>query len=216
MSTKLHTAAARSCYWAPDYSSLSLLKPMPGRVLAIGPSMLLGAAEPPAEHSVAASTIVVAGLNVNAITSGLWVPEGANQAVMFESISAGLQTNDTTKSLTVLDIHCDIGDGVSLVPLNGTSGTPFAMVGQGGLSPFWYVWSAVLPPILLIPRSDAGGFDYSTPGNGPTFVVSLQNTDGANAHNFSMRVQFTYRLIDNVDFTTGASIPGSGMSGEFA
>lgn len=193
----------RPCFWVPDaVGALSLLKAAHGRTISISAPRSLIAAQASSQIPIGAASTGISGVHINQIQAGLWVPQAADTAVLFESIAGAVTTNDTSLSLSILEIHLDLGDGLTFVPLAGNSQLPLVMQGQN--QGVWYTWNAILPIALLYPR-------VSPSANGPIFYASVANSDAVNGHNFGVRLQYTYRLVSGIDFSAGAALSGAGV-----
>ena len=190
---------ARNCFWSPDFSWLSMLRAQPGASLSVTGAMLLGAADA-ANQSIAASAVSELTWNINTIVSGAWSAPTLSQAIVFESLRAGIQTSDANGQIQVLDLRMGLGDGATTVPIAGPAVLPFTLP---AVTNHQTHWTCVMPIPLLVPRPTASA-------NGPAVVMVLKNLDGAGAHIFRRVITFTYRIVDNVDFTLGPALPGAG------
>jgi hypothetical protein len=196
----LTAAVGRSCYWSPDYSWLSLLKPQAGRTLQVSGPLQINQQDA-ANQNLAASTSVFANFTANTITAGVWTPPLPNQAVLIENLRCWIQATDNSGKLELQNAACGLGDGFSFVALVASFAMPFtypALTNTGA----YYVSAQPIP--LLIPRPVPAV-------NGPNAFFWILNTDGAGAHTYKRGIAFTYRIIDNVDFSSGPSIPGAGV-----
>lgn len=191
----LGQANRRSCFWTPDYSSLSLLKPLPGRVLNIGPSTVLQVSDA-ANQSIAASTTQIASFTTNGLVPGSWNAPGANQVVLFELLLASIITADTSGKLQI----------------------GFAQLGNGGTG-FVSIAALAYPMPFTFPALTGVQFQVQAalpitpcypPATGPSANFLLTNTDTA-AHTYTRRITMRYRVVDGVDQTSGPSLPGAGL-----
>jgi len=199
----LQAAATRNCFWSPDYSFLSLLVPQPGRVLQVSPPLLINVQDA-SNQSLAASTTSNFQWSANTLVAGSWVAPNANQAVMFESLAFGVQATDNSGKLQLSAAFLGLGDTVTKLPMFSPAVLPFTFSAVNNQQVFF---SGQLPIALLVPRP------VGTPSpNGPNGNITITNTDGASAHTFKRVLQMTYRIIDQVDWSTGPTLPGAGLA----
>lgn len=196
----LTRAVGRSCYWVPDYSWIALLKPLAGRTLQIGPGLNI-LVQDAANQTQNAGVSSILSYSANTITANIWPVPTSNQAVMFENLRAWLVFTDTSAKLSVVAATLSVGDGSSAVGIQFCQGMPFtAPAISGGVG--WQM-NAYVPVPLLIPRPTVSAA-------GPSATISLVNTDGGASHTFKRGIQYTFRVIDNVDFSMGPAVPGAG------
>jgi len=191
--------AARQCFWVPDYSWISLLKPAPGYALSISAPMQL-IAQDAANQTLAASTVGGAGFTLNTLVPGTWVAPGANQAVLFENIGGSILVTDNSGKIQILNVTASLGDNFTNPALVSTSALPFTFP---ALLNNIARWVTAQPVPLMLPRPTPSA-------NGPAFGITLLNTDGAASHTYKRTISLTFRLIGPCDFSSGPVLPGSG------
>jgi hypothetical protein len=200
----LQRAVERNCHWCPDYAWISLLKPQPGRAMRIGPRQTLNINDA-ANQTLALSAVTSVFIEPNAILAASWTKPAPNQAIFFENIGFGLQNVDASGKLQLLSVTQATIGNLTGAPITGLSAPlPFTFP---ALANFQLWWNLVNPVPLW--TTQVGAF-------GPFCFALLNNTDAGAGHTFKRLVSLTWRVIDNVDFSSGPAIPGAGISAEFA
>jgi len=195
----LTKAVNRSCFWVPDYAFLSLLKPMAGRTLLIGPPLRAVGADS-ANQTLAASTTAAVSINFNTVTAGSLQMPNVNQVFMWESLSGTLTATDASGKLQITESVLYHNGGFSQFAGPNMAPLPFTFPALSGRN--WVVVGTNPIPLQYGQPSDP---------NGPTFYVTLTNTDGSASHTYKRQIAGIYRLIDNVDLSSGPAMPGAGV-----
>ena len=179
--------------WVPDYSWLSLLAPVAGSSLAIGPRQSI-VTQDAAAQTLGAGASAFLTWNANDLSAGAWTPPAATTAVLFEAIHAGLSNPDGAAKLQVLTLALNIGDGIADLVANAILAMPytFPAVVQSGLG-----WNGQIPLPILQPVNGI------VSANGPVAHAALVNTDGAAAHTYQRYLKYIFRYIYNVDAARG-------------
>lgn len=189
------------CRWAPDFTFLSLLSPQHGKVLEVSlPQQVI--VQDSANQTQNASTISQVSFAATNILAACFPTLLNNQAVLFESLRAGMTCTDNSGKLAILTavmIHNDsIFTGIPAIFSGNT--LPWTAPAFNGAA----LWLQALTPIpLLIPRPAVGVC--------PSATFLVQNTDGASSHTFKRAWVMSYRIISNIDFSVGPALPGSGI-----
>jgi hypothetical protein len=181
-----------------------MLKPQPARTLAIGPRRTLVAID-------AAPIAAPAGYNLlnwyaNLITPGALPPPATGTAIVYEVASFTLIASDASADLVVTNAQINM-------PILGS--VPAR--------------SLVILPYTFPPTVGALGYTVSTTDmwvdivvgtptagelGGPIVYMEVNNKDAV-AHTYTRYMSLTYRVIENVDPTSGPGVPGAGLSPEF-
>jgi hypothetical protein len=197
----------RHCFWTPDYSWLSLLRPTPEQVLTVSQAMQAYTADAAAGAlTIAANAIVTVNWSLNDIVPGTWKPPLVNQAVVFESITFAVGQHDATGNITVQAVWLSLGEGYTLAPIGASVAVPYTFPQVADNFVWW--WS-IPPSQLLIPRNTASA-PLVPSANGPRAYAVLRNADGAASHTYRRAMAATWRLVQPCEFSSGASLPGGG------
>jgi len=194
-------AHRRNCFWAPDYSYLSFLKPIAGRFLAFGPSVSLTAYDS-ADQSLAANANTWMSFNLNTIRAGTWQQPQVNQAIVVENLISSLQCRDATGNLQITSFQVAT-DEICYAPMSFGGAMPFNMPKT---TSFYFICVGIQPIPLLLRRPG------SPQASGPQANFSVINTSATVAALYRRYLGITFRIVDNVDFSSGPAIPGAGSA----
>lgn len=194
----LTKATGRSCFWVPDFAFLSLLKPIFGRTLQIGPSVRVVGADS-SNQTLAASTAVSTTINFNTNTAGTLAMPGANQVYLWESMSGTITAEDASGKLQISRVVLYLNGGFSFLLGPMASSLPWTFP---ALVSNWTLMGQFPIPLQYGQPVDT---------NGPSFNTLLVNTDASNSHTYRRQITGVYRLVDNVDLSWGPSVPGAGV-----
>jgi len=178
-----------------------MLTPLPGRVMNISAAQAVNVGDS-ANQSLALSTFLQGSFTANTFAAGNWTVPGQNQAIVFESMRFTIVPQDNSGKLQILAGFINLGDPVTTCPGVSLCPEPYTFPAASGVG--GYVWTATLPVPLLVPRPLASA-------NGPLAIFYMNNTDAAGAHTYRRNLAYTYRVIDGVDFSSGAALGGGGI-----
>lgn len=198
----LKVAVGRNCHWAPDYAWLSLLKPQQGQVMSISGPLSFFVADS-ANQSLAASGVVTGNFGPNTLVAGSYAMPLANEVHFFETLGGLLQCKDASGKLQVLQMGFSCGNG-PYIGANSSFAYPFTFPAAANIQ---CVGNAISPIPLVYPAIQG------VAGAGPFFHFTMVNTDAVNARLYARNIYGVYRVIHNVDLTTGPAIAGAGVGG---
>ncbi len=171
----------RSVYTPPDFTLLSLLRPLQGRELEIGTLQLFNLAD------IADQTIAAGAAGFSS-----WTVLQVNQVILVEFFSAAIFENDNGGKIQVVYGELFAKGYTEAWPSQYQGGLPFTMPAQIGVDPKL----VALAPVPLVYSPAAMG--VATTGS-PQASFYLRNLDGAASHTYRRELMFRYRVIDNVD-----------------
>lgn len=192
----------RGCGWVPDYAWLSLLLPIANRLIEIsGPQQI--SVQDASNQTINASTVSNITFSANTLVANTWPVLTLNQAVLIESLRAAILPTDASGKIQVNTALLMTGDAVnSGIPAFLSCGSlPFTAAAIANVGA-WIVGQNPMP--LIIPRPTVSP-------NGPLVQFIVTNTDGGSSHTYKRSLLYTYRIISNVDFTSGPMLRGAGV-----
>jgi hypothetical protein len=152
-----------------------------------------------ASQTLALSSWVYGAVPANTLSP--WLALGPNQAILFEHLRVGIRADDNSGHLVLAQLTIGLGDIATIAPQSPAGfSLPYTFPPVANFPTVTVTCSS--PPLLVAPRQLI---------NGPSITYTLQNNDAAAAHTFRRIIACTYRIIDNVDFSTGPSLPGAGV-----
>ncbi len=181
----------RSVYTPPDFTLLSLLRPLQGRELEIGTLQRFNLADI-ADQTIAAGAAGFSTFDVNTFAAASWTVLQVNQVILVEFFSAAIFENDNGGKIQVVYGELFAKGYTEAWPSQYQGGLPFTMPAQIGVDPKL----VALAPVPLVYSPAAMG--VATTGS-PQASFYLRNLDGAASHTYRRELMFRYRVIDNVD-----------------
>jgi hypothetical protein len=150
-----------------------------------------------ADQTLAASGISQVNFAFNTVLAGTYTPPAMNEAHYFEVLAARLVEQDGNGKLQVLRMTFNSDMGANWVPTYGQA-MPFTFPAAAGIGAM--AWVAAPVPLYYGSKAGSGVLANAA---GPFLQFVIVNTDGAGSHTYRRLLSGLYRIIRNIDPTTG-------------